>query len=508
MIPSALKILKLTMSNPFSRLLLRSGLVLCRVSRTSRLEHALELFSGTSSPADSPCMMYSFFVKMLLKTGGMVFSVNESSLKNFVKDPTARSGLVNVIRGIAKYGITKPQILDAPFLVVWNFTNACNLKCKHCYQRAGARANDELTVEEKFRAVEEMARAGVVSIGFSGGEPLLAYDFYDVVGKVKKEGMHVALATNGTLITSKVAKRLKDVGVDYVEVSLDSAEPERHDAFRGVSGSFYRALEGIKHCVDQGIFTCVATTVTQLNLHEISDIIGLAENLRAQRFIAFNFIPAGRGTDVAEIDLSPEQRESLLKMLIDKNASGEIQALSTAPQLARVSLQLSGGEIVAPTHMYIGLPSHIGRPSWDLKVVAEFIGGCGAGRLYCSLQPNGDVSPCVFMPGLIVGNIRESSFMDIWEKNEVMRRLRDRRWLEGRCGNCKYKHVCGGCRARALGYFNDIMAPDPGCIRELEEPSARKLILPIQKRLTNFTLWRETAKIKDSAEAEARAKSP
>ncbi len=168
---------------------------------------------------------------------------------------------------------------------------------------------------------------------------------------------------------------------------------------------------------------------------------------------------------MAEIDLSPEQREALLKMLVEKNLYGEIQALSTAPQLARVSLQLSGGEIVAPTHMYVG------RPSWDLKVLAEFIGGCGAGRLYCALQPNGDVSPCVFMPGLIVGNIRESSFMDIWEKSEVMLRLRDRSLLKGHCGNCKYRHVCGGCRARALGYFNDIMAPDPGCIRELEEPS-------------------------------------
>ncbi len=132
-----------------------------------------------------------------------------------------------------------------------------------------------------------------------------------------------------------------------------------------------------------------------------------------------------------------------------------------------MSLQLSGGEIVAPTHMYIG------HPSWDLKVLAEFVGGCGAGRIYCALQPNGDVSPCVFMPRIILGNITESSFIDIWEKNEVMRRLRNRSLLKGHCGNCKYKHVCGGCRARALGYFNDIMAPDSGCIRELEEPSIR-----------------------------------
>jgi len=473
---SELKVLELTISNTFSRFLLRNGLVFCRVRRTSRLEHALELFSGASCPVDKSCMMYSFFVKMLLRTGGMMFSADESSLKNFVRDPTVRRGFVSVLRGIAKYGITKPQILDAPFLVVWNFTNACNLKCKHCYQRAGIRAIDELTTEEKFQAVEELARAGVVSIAFSGGEPLVAPDFYDVVGKVKEEGMYAALATNGTLITRKVAKKLKDVGVGYVEISLDSAKPERHDDFRGVPGSFSRALEGIKHCVDQGVFTCVATTVTQLNLHEIPDIIDLTEKLRAQRFMAFNFIPAGRGADVAEIDLSPEQREDLLKMLMNKNFSGRIQALSTAPQLARVSLQMSGGEIVAPTHMYVG-----GRASLDLKVLADFIGGCGAGRLYGALQPNGDVTPCVFMPELIAGNIRKSSFLDIWNRNEVMQRLRNRSLLKGHCGNCRYKHVCGGCRARALGYFNDVMAPDPGCIRELEEPSVRALNFPIQR---------------------------
>lgn len=145
-------------------------------------------------------------------------------------------------------------------------------------------------------------------------------------------------------------------------------------------------------------------------------------------------------------------------MLVDKNQTKNIQVLSTAPQLARVSLELSGGEIIAPTHMYIS------RAYWDLKVLAEFIGGCGAGRLYCALQPDGNVSPCVFMPDLVVGNIRETAFLDIWHNSEVMQKLRDRSRLKENCGSCEYKYICGGCRARALGYFNDISAPDPGCI--------------------------------------------
>lgn len=286
MLIPTLKILKFTMNNPFSQSVLRYGLEFCQECGKTRLEHALEIFTGVSHPANNSCKAYSFLVKMLLKTGGAIFRVNEESqLKEYFKDPATRRGLLSVLRGIAKYGITKPQLLDAPFLVVWNFTNACNLNCRHCYQRAGKPSFYELTTEEKLWAVEKMAEAGVVSIAFSGGEPLVSRDFYEVASRAKEEGMHVALATNGTLITERTAKRLKEIGVDYVEISLDSATPEQHDAFRGVPGSFYRTLRGIKNCVKKGMFTCVATTVTQANLHEVSEIIDLTERLGASRTI-------------------------------------------------------------------------------------------------------------------------------------------------------------------------------------------------------------------------------
>jgi len=123
---------------------------------------------------------------------------------------------------------------------------------------------------------------------------------------------------------------------------------------------------------------------------------------------------------------------------------------------------MSGGRAVAPTHFYVG------QPSWDLHVLAEFIGGCGAGRLYGALQPNGDVTPCVFMPNLVVGNVRERGFLDIWHNSEVMWKLRNRELLKGYCRKCEYKYVCGGCRARALGYFEDILTPDPGCVNNKE----------------------------------------
>jgi radical SAM protein with 4Fe4S-binding SPASM domain len=225
-------------------------------------------------------------------------------------------------------------------------------------------------------------------------------------------------------------------------------------------------LRGIENWVKEGLFTCVANTATQSNLDEASKLIKLTERLGAKRFLAFNFIPVGRGEDVVDIDLTPEQRELFLETLIVKSISEEtkIETLSTAPQYARVSLELPGGETVAPTHFYIGHAA-----GW-LSILAEFIGGCGAGRIYCGLQPNGDITPCVFMPRLVVGNLRETPFLNICRNSEIMKSLRDRSLLKGRCGNCEYKYVCGGCRARALAYFNDLFAPDPGCILTKEQP--------------------------------------
>jgi len=458
MLLPALKLLRYGLGNPVSRRILSLGLGFCDECEMSRLEHAMMIYLGKAEANSLSCKGYSSMLSTLIDLGLNVFGVDRRSFSQYFSESTTRRGLLAVVRGIARYGVTKPQLLDAPFLVVWNLTDACNLRCRHCYQEAGSKKKDELSTDEKLKVVEELAEAGVVSIAFSGGEPLMAKDFFDVAAKVKEEGMHLAIATNGTLISSDMAKKLKTVGTDYIEVSLDFAEAESHDDFRGVKGAFEKTLQGIRNCVKEGIYTCIATTATKLNLHQMPRIIDLAKQLKVKRFIAFNFIPSGRGSDAVQLDLTAEEREQLLKQLFAANEGGSIEALSTAPQYASVSLESSGGVNVAPTHFYVG------KASWDLKVLAEFIGGCGAGRLYCALQPNGDVSPRVFMPNLRIGNLRKQRFMDIWHHSQVLARLRDRVSLKGNCGKCEFKFICGGCRARALAYLNDILAPDPGCI--------------------------------------------
>jgi len=462
MIVDSLKTLKIVMNNPISRNVLRMGLKTCRDGRVKKIEHALAIFAGEGTPHNVSCHLYSWIVSAILMVSGVPFDVDFEKLRGYFKDPIVRRGVVSVLSGIGRHGVTKPQFLDAPFLVVWNYTNACNLRCMHCYQRADRSALNELTTKEKMKVVKDLAEAGVVSIAFSGGEPLMSRDFYRVAAEAKERGMYVALATNGTLITQRVARRLKESGVEYVEVSLDAATPEVHDKFRGIPGSFEKTMRGIKNCVKEGFFTCIATAVTKLNLHEIPRLVRLARDVGAKRFITFNFIPVGRAEDISELDLTPDQREELLKLLFRKSKEDGIEILSTAPQFARVCLAMSRGRAVAPTHFYVG------QPSWDLHVLAEFIGGCGAGRLYGALQPNGDVTPCVFMPNLVVGNIRERGFLDIWHNSEVMWKLRNRELLKGYCGKCEYKYVCGGCRARALGYFEDILTPDPGCVNNKE----------------------------------------
>ncbi|MEM3589902.1 MAG: radical SAM protein [Candidatus Bathyarchaeia archaeon] len=461
MLVETIRVLRAAMGNRLSRSIIRLGMGFCKRSGKRRMENALAMASGESIHCCLSCRSYSLLIKSLLRLGGMAFGVDYGDLANYIRDPIVRRGLSSVLMGIGKFGITKPQLLNAPFLVVWNFTNACNLKCKHCYQSARARSPDELGLEEKLRLIDELAEAGVVSIAFSGGEPLLSPDFFETARRASERGMFVALATNGTLITREVAKKLKGSGVGYVEISLDSATPKAHDGFRGVEGAFERAIQAVAHCAEEGIFTCVATTVTKMNLQEVPRLIELSKELGAKRFMAFNFIPTGRGRDIVGMDLSPEEREGLLRALYEESNKG-IQVLSTAPQYARVCLEASHGLLISPTHFYIG------HAEWDLGILAEFIGGCGAGRLYCAIQPNGDVTPCVFMPSLVVGNIRDRGFLEIWHGSDAMNRMRRRDLLSGNCGQCPYKFICGGCRARALAYFEDFMAPDPGCIRNEE----------------------------------------
>jgi len=238
--------------------------------------------------------------------------------------PTLR-GLVIVARSVAEFGLTVPQRFSAPLFAVWNFTNRCNLACKHCYQDSehGALA-DELSLEEKLDVIDQMGRAHMPMIAISGGEPTLSRDLEPVLRRAKHHGMHVSLATNGTTMTPSRAAELAEAGLRYVEISLDSVDPDRHDAFRGVRGMWERSVQGARNVVaTEGLRLGVAMCVHQGNVREVRDMIRFAEeDLGASCFAHFNFIPVGRGLNMVSGDITPQQREELLGVLNEKMQAG------------------------------------------------------------------------------------------------------------------------------------------------------------------------------------------
>ncbi|MCC6028099.1 MAG: radical SAM protein [Archaeoglobus sp.] len=440
--------------NPLTRLGLKQISCYCEDCKKNRLEVALELFVGSRKDACWKCKTAEKIIEPVLLKGAESFNATVEEMKMKFKDPYWRKGLASVIKGLAEFGLRKPFVPGAPFQVVWDITYACNLKCKHCYATAGKALENELTTEEALRTIDALDRLGVTIIAFSGGEPLIRRDIYDLTSYAAEKGIYVAIATNGTLISEEVAKKLKESGVSYLQISLDGTK-ETHEAFRGIKGIFNKTLEGIKNAVKYGFFVNVSMTVTKYNYAEVEEVIKICEKLGVNWFMHYNFIPTGRGRDIVEADITPEQREKLLRMLYERNFKSNISLLSTAPQFARIALQCNGG--IIPTHFY---NVNAGE---RFKQLAEFIGGCGAGRFYFAIKANGDITPCVFFP-LVVGNVRTDDLEELWKKNKVFEDLRNKDKLEG-CRDCNYRYVCGGCRARAYNYFGDYLKPDPGCIR-------------------------------------------
>ncbi len=401
-------------------------------------------------------------------------------------------GFALMMKGIRKYGIRIPFTPAGPFEIVWNFTYSCNLKCKHCYEDAGSH-RPELTTDQAFDTIDNLSRianVGIPALSFSGGEPLLRKDFFEVAEYARKKIPYIAIATNGTLLTKDNTRRLKEVGIDYVEISLDGASKDVHEKFRGVPGCFEKTMEGIYNSVNANLDTCIATTAHKENLDEIPKLIELTQELGV-RFMNFNYIPTGRAKKHIELDLTPKERLSLLETIGRKivnlysKAKEEEQTtgktdistdrlFSTCPQLASVVKRLAaekGHDLTVSAHY---------AAKKGIEAVANFLGGCGTGRLYVGLEPNGDIKPCVFFPtneDTILGNILNDNFEYIWDNNSLLWRLRTREKLEtyrinGQtigCGKCEDKYICGGCRARAYGYFNgNLNASDIGCIDNKE----------------------------------------
>jgi radical SAM protein with 4Fe4S-binding SPASM domain len=480
-----LQTFKMVVDNPLTRNILKALSKHCPTDGGNRLEVALELYVGKRENACFKCRFSKRILSPILGFASKAFGLTETQLKEKFKDPYWRRGLLSVIKGIAWFGVRRPYVPGAPFQVVWNITRACNLKCVHCYENAGSPGQDELTTEEALKGIDILADAGVLILAFSGGEPTIRPDILQLIKRSFNRGMYPAMATNAIIFASREkVKEFKEAGLQFVQISLDGLNPETHDKFRGVPGAFKKTVQGIKNCVAEELFVEIATTATRFNYKEIPAMIEFAEKLGVNWFMLYNFVPTGRGIDIVESDLTPEEREEILKICWNKMKMAGIEVLSTAPQFARIAQEIEAQpvqtcEVALKTSRLSNtadttiIPTHFYNPelSGQLQRLADFIGGCGAGRFYMSLEPNGDMFPCVFFPhdnAVKVGNLFKDDFEEVWRNSKLLWEIRDKDRLAENCGSCDFRYTCGGCRARAYNYFKNILAPDPGCILNKE----------------------------------------
>jgi radical SAM protein with 4Fe4S-binding SPASM domain len=334
------------------------------------------------------------------------------------------------------------------------------LRCAHCYQSSGPQTNgDELALAKKLAVIDEMAKHYVAMVAFAGGEPTLSADLEPALERCQHYGIHTSLATHGGLMTRQRCEQLAVKGLRYVEVSLDSVDAEKHDRFRGTPGTWQRSIDGIKNVIaTPGLRAGIAMCVHRDNFDEVEPMLRMAQELGVSCFAHFNFIPVGRGKEMIGQDITPEQREALLELLYRWMEKREMGIISTAPQFGRVCLTHAGDDGMISC-------SHAGNASGvKARIVAKYLGGCGAGRTYICLQPNGDVTPCVYMPHRIMGNVKNDSLRHIFHHNPWWDLLCNRNERQGTCRQCDYRNYCGGCRARADAYLDRLDHSDPGCV--------------------------------------------
>ncbi len=337
-------------------------------------------------------------------------------------------------------------------LIFWELTSGCNLHCQHCRATAQPeRDPNELATDEIKAVVDDIVTFANPILILTGGEPLYRPDFFEIASYASGRGLRVAMATNGTMVTEEIARRAKEAGVLRASISIDGARPETHDGFRGIPGSFQRALEGAAHLQEQGIEVQFNMTVTKHNVGEIDDIVRLALERGAKAVHLFMLVPVGCGVQIADEKMLPaEEYERVLNWFYDQAQTVPLEFKATcAPHYFRVMLQRAKQEGRRVTFQSHGM--------------AAMTKGCLAGTAVCFISRVGQVQPCGYLP-VAAGNVREQPLSRIWREAELFAALRDPGRLEGKCGACEYKTVCAGCRARAYGVTGDYLAEEPYCI--------------------------------------------
>jgi len=323
---------------------------------------------------------------------------------------------------------------SAPLTFNWSLSYRCNFTCSHCYSRE--EESDELTLEELKKVIDCLADQQVPFINFGGGEPLMCKDLFELTAYASQNGLNVSMNSNGWLLDAEAAAQIKSAAFRSVGISIDSSEAALHDDFRNQPGSFMRAVAALDHLAAAGVRTTMSSVISRINYRNFRDILDLARAHQVSQVYLHNFKCSGRGfKNREELDLSPEEwREFYLEALQVKEETKDLLISFDDPVIA-------------------SLPGYEANP---------LVKGSSCGKLSLNLRPNGDITPCGFIP-LVVGNILRDDFEELWYNSPILNKMRNKE-AKGKCQGCgAYEDCLGGCTARAFATTGDLSEPDPHC---------------------------------------------
>jgi 12,18-didecarboxysiroheme deacetylase len=339
------------------------------------------------------------------------------------------------------------------------------LKCRHCYAQAlSQKTPHELTTAEGKALLDDLSAFGVPVILFSGGEPLMRPDLPDLAEYAVSKGLRAVISTNGTLITSELAKKLKAIGLSYVGISLDGLM-EVNDRFRGVPGAFHQALTGIRNCREAGIKVGLRFTINRLNSDQISPIFDLLEKEEIPRVCFYHLVYAGRGSQLIQEDLDHHQTREAVDLIMDRTK--ELFDRGFEKEVLTVDNHADG------PYLYLRLLKEGSPRAPEVLELLKMNEGNSSGRGIGCISWDGAVHADQFWRHYSFGNVHQRRFSEIWEdlSDPLMARLKDKKqYVTGRCAKCRWLDICGGnFRVRAEAATGDLWAPDPACYLTDEE---------------------------------------
>jgi radical SAM protein len=344
---------------------------------------------------------------------------------------------------------------ERPYIAIWEVTQACDLACVHCRACAQLKRHLlELSTDEGKQLIDEIAEMKVPVFVLTGGDPIKRPDLFELIEYATKVGVRVSLTPSATpLLTREIIHRLKQSGLARLAVSLDGSNREIHDAFRGMAGSFDRTMEAIAWANEAGLPVQINTTFSRRNYDDFDSISRLIESKKIALWCVFFLVPTGRGK--LEGVLSADEFEQIFANLYRLSRSADFDIKTTEAQHYRRYV-LQQNVLMKKTEA-VKTSAH--KPA---DTIGRSPRGLNDGKGFVFISHTGEVYPSGFLP-ISGGNIRMESLSHIYRESPIFRKLRTPDELGGKCGECEFRHVCGGSRSRAYAVTGDPMAEEPCC---------------------------------------------